>query len=137
MKKLLLLLLCVPLIGYSRSAYDDAAGMFFLLLILTIFAIIFKFFKNIFRWKIASEEKKMQYLVDKFMPLKNTIDKNWESQITDIEIKPPFSKYGYWKVKKHIDGDEVVKFLSSSNDAYVFEIYKKTDEELEFEMSKN
>jgi len=132
MKKLLLLLLCVPLIGYSQSAYDDAAGMWFLIIILTIIGIIFKFFKNLFKWKIPNEEKKMQYLVDKFMPLKNTIDKNWEREITDIEIQPPFSKYGYWTVKKYIAASVVSVIVEDDG----FEIYKKTDTELELEMLK-
>ena len=133
MKKILLLLLCVPLIGYSQSAYDDAAGKFFVIIILIIIGIIFKFFKNLFRWKIPNEEKKMQYLIDMFMPLKNTIDKNWEREITDIKIKPPFSKYGYWTVKKYI-ATRLENVIFDDDGGY--EIYKKTDTELELEMLK-
>ncbi len=40
--------------------------------------------------KVAEEfMNKYIYLVEKFMPLKNTIDKNWGKEIEDIKIKPP------------------------------------------------
>ena len=82
--------------------------------------------------KIAEEFMNKQiYLVEKFMPLKNTIDKNWGTEIEDIKIKPPKNKIGYWIVTKHIStGLSGVIFEDDGS----FEIYKKTDKELELEM---
>jgi len=103
---------------------QDAIGMILVIVIFSILGFIFRYFKNRLRTKPPIEDKKMQYLSDKFMSLKNTIDKNWEREIIDIEISPPFHKKGYWTVKKHINNGED------------FEIYKKTDEELELEMKQ-
>ena len=103
------------------SAYNDTVRTLLSILVLIILAIIFTFIKNKLRIKITNENQKMQYLIDKFIALKNTIDPNWNEEIIDIEINKPFFKNGFWIIKK---------ILSQDN----FIIYKKTDKELEIEM---
>ena len=79
----------------------------------------------------VSEDEKVRYLSDKFMSLKNTIDKVWKREITDIVISPPFLLKGNWTVNKYIKSLNPLDFTGES-----FEIYRQTDEELVLEMSE-
>ncbi|MDC1025268.1 hypothetical protein OAR04_05015, partial [Flavobacteriales bacterium] len=90
-------------------------------LVLIILAIVFRFIKKKLKIKIANEDKKMKYLIDRFMPLKYTKDPNWNEVIIDIKINKPFFKNGFWIIKKCLYEDNFI-------------IYKKTDKELEIEM---
>lgn len=100
--------------------------------------IIFRFLVRAFssgkenlRVKLSEEEKKTQYLSDKFISLINTIDKNWEREIIDIVISPPFHKNGYWTVTKYIKSINPLDITGED-----IEIYRKTDEELVLEMNQ-
>jgi hypothetical protein len=112
--------------------------IFFKGLIFAVFLIALRFLAKAFssgkdelRVKLPEEDKKMQYLNDKFMSLKNTIDKNWEREIIDIVISPPFLKKGYWTVTKYIKSVNPIDTTGED-----FEIYRKTDEELVLEMNQ-
>jgi hypothetical protein len=107
-------------------------------LIFAVFLITLRFLGKAFssgkdelRVKLPEEDKKMQYLTDKFMSLKNTIDKNWEREIIDIVISPPFLKKGYWTVTKYIKSVNPIDTTGED-----FEIYRKLDEELVLEMNQ-
>ena len=78
----------------------------------------------------VSEDEKVKYLSDKFMSLKNKIDKVWKREITDIVISPPFLLKGNWTVNKYIKSLNPLDFTGES-----IEIYRQTDEELVLEMN--
>jgi hypothetical protein len=102
--------------------------------LLLIYGFIVKAFKTgneKARTKLSDDDKKMQYLSDKFMSLKNTIDKDWEREIIDIVISPPVHMAGYWTITKYIKSVSPVNTIGES-----YEIYKKTDEELVLEMNE-
>ena len=101
------------------------------LIIIGFIAKAFRTGKEKLRTKLPDEEKKIQYLIEKFMYLKNTIDKNWEREIIDIVISPPFQKKGYWTVTKYIKSINPLDINGED-----FEIYRKTDEELVLEMNQ-
>ena len=68
---------------------------------------------------------------DKFHHLLNTTDKVWEREIIDIIVKPQFKASGEWTVTKYIKSVNPLDTVGQSS-----EIYRKTDAELENEMSE-
>ena len=84
------------------SAYNDTVRTLLSILVLIILAIIFTFIKNKLRIKITNENQKMQYLIDKFIALKNTIDPNWNEEIIDIEVDGIIYKIPYFIIKELI-----------------------------------